>query len=346
MERRKFIKSTGAAALGCISGMGAFSTDTLESRKPLNKRGAMLDLIKGYSKHGYCPGAFFMHFGEGNLFGEHAIKKHLDYFHACDLDLLKIQYEKKFPYIPEIKRPSDWKNIPLLKKDFYKEQLKVVEGIVKKGKKKALVIATVYSPLSFAGHITNYLHHIGHLNEDPELVKKGLEIITESTLFFVNECVKLGVDGFFQATQGGEANRFIQDNIFEDYIKPFDLIISKEMDDKCECNILHIHAAKGKYKNYNSFVDYPHHIINCGLKLEDKTISTKKLYKIFNRPIMGGFKREGTLVNGSELEIVTKVNQIISTAPEKFVLGATCTVPTSTNWRNLKIAMDAAHKFI
>ena len=345
MKRRAFIKSAGAASLACMAGIGTLaSTMSSCSRAPINKRDAMLRLINNTGKQDYCPGAFFMHFDKDNLFGEGAINKHMDFFRAADLDIIKIQYEKKFPLIPELLKPSDWANVPLLKKDFYEEQLKVIEGIVKKGKKEALVIATVYSPLSFAGHFTGYKHHISHLNEDPIAVKKGLEIITESTLIFVKECVKLGVDGFFQATQGGEFNRFAHENIFEDYIKPFDLVVSEELDANSLCNILHIHAGEGKYKDYLAFVDFPSHIINCGLELEGKRITTKELYATLNRPIMGGLSRDG-LTNRSQTEIVTKIKEVLSEAPEKFMLGATCTIPGDTNWNNVRTALDSAHNY-
>lgn len=321
------------------------SSDTL-----LNKRDNILSLIYDSEKQNYIPGAFFMHFGKETFFGESAINKHLDFFHNADLDILKIQYEQRFPIVPEIQKPSDWNKVPFLKKDFYAEQLNVIKEIVKRGKKEALVIATVYSPLTFAGHFTGEKYHINrlhinHLNEDPDLVKKGLEIITESILIFVKECIKLGVDGFFQTTQGGESKRFTNDTIFEDYIKPLDLIISQEMDAKCQCNILHIHAGEGKYKDYSAFTGYPNHIVNCELELEDGTISTKELYKIFNRPVMGGLTRNGIIVEGTKNEIAQSVKQVIAEAPEKFILGANCTIPEQTNWANVKVAIDTAHNY-
>ena len=89
------------------------------------------------------------------------------------MDMLKVQYELRFPFIETLRKPADWARVPLLKKDFYEAQLEVVKGIVKEGKKDALVIPTVYSPLSFAGHFTGYKYHVDHLNEDPDAVRKG-----------------------------------------------------------------------------------------------------------------------------------------------------------------------------
>ena len=347
MKRRDFVQSLGTLSAALATGLGAIPLAgcSEQTAKRTSKREALLELIHGTGKQDYYPGAFFTHFPVEDHFGPTAISKHMEYFRVTDSDLLKVQYERKFPLIESLLRPADWANIPLLKKDFYEDQLKVIEGIVKEGKSEALVIPTVYSPLSFAGHLTGYKHHIDHLNEDPEAVKKGIEIITESTLIFVKECIKLGVDGFFQATQGGEVGRFEDDQIFHDYIKPYDLVVAEEIAANGECNILHIHNGGDGYADYSAFVDYPCHIVNCGLNLNDSTVTTRDLYSQFNKPIMGGFDRDGTIYSGSKEEIEAEATSILSDAPAKFVLSATCTVPRDTDWTNIRAALDTAHAF-
>jgi hypothetical protein len=42
-----------------------------------------------------------------------------------------------------------------------------------------------------------------HIYEDPEAVKKGMQIVTDSLMTFVQGCIRLGVDGFYTSTQGG-----------------------------------------------------------------------------------------------------------------------------------------------
>ena len=348
MKRRTFLKTLGATPAALAAGLVSVPI-TAYGKKPnsgTNKRDVVLELIHSDKKQEYYPGAFFIHFPVENHFGSTAVDKHLEYFKFTGLDILKVQYERKFPFIERLQKPSDWANVPLLKKDFYEEQLKVIEGIVKKGRKDALVIPTVYSPLSFAGHFTGYKHHINHLNEDPDSVKKGLEIITESTLIFVRECIKLGVDGFFQATQGGEANRFENDRIFDEYIKPLDIVVAEEIAAKGECNILHIHNGGNMYNDYSAFLDYPCHVINCGLQLNGESTTTQALYNQFQKPIMGGLDKKGIIYSGSKAEIENEVKRTISIAPEKFILGATCTLPRDVDWNNIKTAMGAAHHYL
>lgn len=345
MQRRNFIKSGVLATAAVGSGLGLLSwSGRAFSRK--NKRELILSLINDDKPQEYYPAGFFIHFGEGYKVGESAIQKHLEYFRHTNMDFMKIQYEKTFPKIPGIRKPSDWTDMPLHKKDFYEEPLAVIKGIVKEAKKEAPVLATFYSPFACAGHTTSDEMITRHLEEDPEQTKKGLEIITESLLIYVKECIKLGVDGFLQSTQGGEGGRFTDYSLFTDYVKPFDLIAGREMEAGCTSNILHICDHSGDYENYTAFVDYPGHIINSSLQLtNDQTISSREMYQLFNKPFMGGMFKRGIMVDGSHEEISAEVSRVISEAPEKFVLAASCTLPGNIDWANIKAAIETAHNY-
>ena len=137
--------------------------------------------------------------------GQAAVDKHIEYFRYTGMDLVKIQYERKFPKIPEIQTPDDWSKMPRYDQEFFAGQLAAVEGLVKALKDEAVVIVTLYSPYMCAGHSTSDALLTQHLQRDPEKVRKGVEAVTDSLLVIVRECIKLGVDGFYTSTQGGEA---------------------------------------------------------------------------------------------------------------------------------------------
>jgi uroporphyrinogen-III decarboxylase len=59
---------------------------------------------------------------------------------------------------------------------------------------------------------------------------------------------------------------------------------------------------------------------------------------------MGGLDRKGVLAAGSPAQIRKAVEEVLQDIPERFILGADCTVPLTTPWDNLKIAIDAAHQ--
>ena len=310
----------------------------------MNKRDLVLSLLDKDKKQEVIPAAFFLHFDKIYHRGQAAIDKHLEFFRHTGMDFVKIQYENVFPARPEIQKPADWENMPLYKKDFYEDQLNIVEGLVKSAQKEALIIMTLYSPFMCAGH-TSDLKIINHIKENPAKAKKGIEIITESLMIFVKACIKLGVEGFYHSTQGGESHTFDDSALFKECIKPYDLILMEEINRSCDFNILHVCDYHDGYDDLTPFLDYPGHIVNCSLELGAGELTPREVSQMFDRPFMGGLDRLGTLFSGSRDEIIKAVEAQCSQKSAKFFLGADCTVPSDINWDNLKIAIATAHEF-
>ena len=314
----------------------------------MNKRDAVLDLLDSNREQKYIPAGFFLHFDEVYHKGQPAIDKHLEFFRYTGMDFVKIQYETVFPSNPDIKKPKDWLNIPFFKKEFYQNQLDIAEGLVKAAKSEALVIMTLYSSFMMTQYTTQDLQLLtDHMKEDPEMFKKGMEIITDSLMIFVKECIRLGVDGFYTSTQGYESFRAIGPELFSDCIKPFDLALMEEVDRSCIFNILHICDYIGEYGDLSPFGDYPGHVINFGHRLGSKAVTGKEISRIFDRPFMGGLDRKGVMATGNEADIIKSVEEVLANKPEKFILGADCTLPgeidEKTLWKNAKTAIAVAH---
>ena len=112
-------------------------------------------------------------------------------------DFVKIQFEYGFPPRPEIQTPDDWTKMPVYGREYFEEQLGVVEGLVRAAKGEALVLQTLYSPFMSAGHtLGGGEAFAGHIKTAPDKTTIGMEAITESILWFVRECIQLGIDGF------------------------------------------------------------------------------------------------------------------------------------------------------
>lgn len=311
----------------------------------MNKREKVLSLLDESKRQDYIPAGFFIHFDKINHRGQAAVNKHLEFFRHTEMDFVKIQYENVFPRRPEIKSPDDWGKMPMYKRDFYEDQLKVVEGLVRSAKNEALVIMTLYSPFMCAAHTTGYEMITEHIKENPGKVKKGLEIVTDSLMLFVKECIRLGVDGFYTSTQGGESHRFEDISLFNECIKPYDLALMEEINRSCIFNILHICDYLGVYNDLTIFLDYPGHVVNSSLELESKKITGKEISRIFNRPYMGGLDRKGVIASGNKDDIRKMVEDILKAAPDKFILGADCTLPDDIDWDNIKTAISTAHEY-
>ena len=338
--RREFVKTTGLGLVTLATGCGIQAPN-----RKINKREAVLSLLNEDKKQDYTPAGFFIHFGGEYMRGDSAINRHLEYFNAIDMDFVKVQYEKVYPVLSTIHVPGDWEKTPSYRMGFYEEQLYVVKGLIDRAKHVAPVIATLYSPFMCARDSTSNEIINEHLKENPESVKKGLEIITENVLFFAKECMNLGVDGFLACTQGGEANRFEDRSIFEQYIKPYDLLVMEEINASCNCNILHICDYHGDYDDLTPFLGYPGQAVNCCLDLGGERQSPSYMYDLFDRPFMGGLEKRGIITSGTEQQIKNAVTDVMSEASEKFILGSSCTLPGDISWNNIRTAVDVAHQY-
>ena len=181
--------------------------------------------------------------------------------------------------------------------------------------------------------------------ENPEKVKKGMEIITESVMIFVKECVRLGIDGFYASTQGGESHRFEDVALFNECIKPYDLTIMEEINRSCIFNILHICDYHDGYSDLTPFLNYPGHAVNCNPRLDSGEMTGEQISRMFNRPYMGGMDRKGIIASGSRDEIKNAVKGVLDDSPERYILGADCTLPGDIDWDNIRAAISTAHEY-
>jgi uroporphyrinogen decarboxylase len=290
------------------------------------------------------PAAFFTHFGPAYNAGPAAVARHIEFFRATGMDFLKVQYERTFPPIPEIKRPSDWNRMPVYGLEFYEEPLRLLEGLVNEVGQEALVVQTLYSPFMSAGHTTSDALLRAHLDEDPEAVGVGLERIVQSLLLFVKECVKIGVDGFYMSTQGAEAGGLRRPGIFDRYVKPTDLLLMEEASAACRLSILHVCDYHRPYDSFAGFKDYPGTIVNLPYRRADGSRTTLAgTYSDFGRPVLGGLDKKGIIAGGDPKALEAEVCSVLEDRPARFILGADCTVSGTIPWEQVKLAVDLAH---
>jgi uroporphyrinogen decarboxylase len=309
----------------------------------MNKRDLVLQVLDENIPQTTIPAGFFIHFDPKYHRGQAAIDKHLEYFHHTGMDFVKIQYETNFPFREEISKPEDWVRVPKYGIDFYQDQVNIARGLVQAAGKDALVIMTLYSPFMCAGDTVGKDVLVNQIRENPDAVKKGMEIITDSLRIFVRACIDAGVDGFYHSAQGGETSRFEGSPLFEECIKPFDLSLMNEINEKCRFNILHVCDYFDGYINLSPFLEYPGDVVNCSLHLGDKKLTGQQVSDLFGRPFMGGIERLGTIANGTTHEESDLVKSVLDQAPERFILGADCTLPADVDWENIRTAIALAH---
>jgi uroporphyrinogen decarboxylase len=310
----------------------------------MNKRDTLLGLIHSPTPPAYVPAAFFMHFDRAAHQGQAAIDQHLAFFRATGMDFVKIQYEQTLPSAAPIRTPADWAHAPRCDEAFFAASIHVAEGMVKAAKNEALVIMTLYSPFMWAAQLAGAETLAEQLQDNPDAVRTGLEIMTANVLTLVRGCKRVGVDGFYVSSQGGEAFRFPGTQIFRTYIKPTDLAVWQEVQ-SCSFNILHICDYAGSYDDLTPFLEYPGHVVNCSLTLGERTVRPTDVAEMFGRPFMGGLDRTGVIAAGDLDAIRQAAEGVLAVAPDRFILAADCTIPSSTPWEQVKTAIETAHQY-
>jgi len=355
-SRREFLLNAGVASIGTMSGITSLAgikkenfpvyepPAIISSKTGQSKRDLVMQVLDMSKIPSYIPSGFFMHFG---VKGDAAVKAHCDYFRATGMDFVKIQFDEQgLAENKEIKTPGDWSKIPILSEKWFEPSINLLKNLIKELKTEALIIQTLYSPYQMAKQAVPCETLVKHVYQDPESVSRGMENITLSIMNFVHAAVRLGVDGFYTCTQGGETNRIADRNLFNRTVKCYDMILYKDVSELVPFNIMHICDYEGTYEEFETkFSDYPGQVINVPLEADGKSLTLNMASAIFNRPVMGGLDRHGVLSKGSVDDIKKAVVEVLKNAPPNTILGANCTVDNKIPIENLRAAINTAHEF-
>ncbi len=283
------------------------------------------------------PVSFWFHFPDPQKHGGAMVKAHLDYFHAVDIDFLKVMNEHHYEANVDIKAASDWRQVrpAPLGAPFYQAQLDEIKQIADRIGDEALMVTTIFNPYSSGNHACGKLV-TSHLKENPQAVSQGLAAIAESLAVFSEACIDAGASGIYFAAQGGEEERFTEEQFLR-YIKPHDLTVLNAVKDKGEFHLLHICRERVRLPLY---ADYPGHAVNWAVT--KNSLSLREGQKLFQRPVIGGLDDRGVIVSGPAESIQAAVHEVIAqTGTTGFMLGADCTLPTDIDLDHIRAAVQA-----
>lgn len=290
----------------------------------------------------HVPASFWFHFPKEQAHGRASVDAHLKYFREANLDFLKIMNEHLYEVEVQIKNPSDWRKIkPLpLSSPIFQAQLDEIKMITDALRGESLTATTLFNPFSSGNDASGNLV-TEHLKEDPQAVSAGLATIAESLAVFAEACLEAGTDGLYFSAQGGEADRFT-DEEWQQYIQPHDLTVLNAVSDRSDFNIIHICRDNVRLERYK---DYPGDIINWAAAAPHN-LSLEEGKAIFNRTLLGGLDNRGVLVDGTPEQIRQAVYDVIDAfGPRGLIIGADCTLPTEIDVANIRTAVDAAASY-
>ena len=224
--------------------------------------------------------------------------------------------------------------------------LQVVEGLVNAAKKEALVLLTLYSPFMLTNNMVGAETATRHIQEDPAAFRRAIGRMTESLLRFRAGVHPAGLDGFYHSTQGGEAKRLARPGLCSTTcVRPYDLAVMGEINRACPFNILHVCDYHAPYDDLTQFRDYPGHVVNSSLDLAGKEVTRPGGGAHVQAALHGRAGAPGDHQHrGRRSRSGRRCMRRLQQAPERFILGADCTVPPQTPWDNLRLAIQIAHE--
>ncbi len=201
-------------------------------------------------------------------------------------------------------------------------ELQITRRFVQRFRGEVPVIATVFSPLTTAIKMCGD-PIFSHMTEEPQALHRGLEVISETTRQFVDELVRIGVDGIFFATQLGTWDRMDWEG-YQEFGKPYDLDVLQRASGLW-FNIFHVHGAKPMFAE---LCTYPVTALNWHDRSTDVSIRTAR--SLTDKVLIGGVDEHHTLLTGSDDDVRAELADAVAQDPDRrVILGPGCVVPLS-----------------
>jgi uroporphyrinogen decarboxylase len=303
------------------------------------------------------PVALWRHFPQEDQRAETLAQAHEAFFKTYDWDFLKVtsasgyygdDWGLKSTYRPNregvrhytdrpIKKETDW---PKLRRidvttGAHGRELKALR-LLRKMLPDEIILATVFSPLSIARTLAGETALLRYLRDSVDEMHEGLDIITEATAKFAEECLAAGADGLFFATQCASTG-YMTIEEYEEFARPYDLRVL-DAARHAEIVLLHIH---GERIMFEQLIDYPVNIINWHDRRTPPTL--KEAREQFSGTLAGGVDAMDTVGKGTPAQIAAEVKDAMAqmAGSTKFIVTAGCVIPIDAPEANVRAVRQA-----
>jgi uroporphyrinogen decarboxylase len=236
-----------------------------------------------------------------------------------------------------IRTPEHWYALQRLEpeQEALGRQLRCLELIHDAVGDEVPFIQTIFNPLSQAKNLVGRNNLVGDLRENPTAVRAGLEVITATTVRFIEAARQRGISGIFLAVQHASWE-LLCDREYQEFGVPFDRRLL-EAAEGLWLNVLHLH---GNRVMFDLVADYPVQVINWH---DRETVpSLREGQARFPGAVLGGLRQWDTMLRGTPHEVRMEAQDAIAqTGGQRFILGTGCVTPITAPWGNLRAARDA-----
>jgi uroporphyrinogen decarboxylase len=200
------------------------------------------------------------------------------------------------------------------------------------------VIQTIFNPLSQAKNLVGRENLVAHLRLDPVAVRTGLEVITQTTIRFIEAARKRRIDGIFLAVQHASLE-LLCEREYEEFGMPFDRRLL-EAANGLWLNVLHMHGSRVMF---DLLANYPVPVVNWHDRETPPTLGEGQ--KRVRGAVLGGLRQWDTMLRGTPENVRQEAEDALQqTGGRRFILGTGCVTPISAPWANLRAVREAAEQ--
>ena len=196
------------------------------------------------------------------------------------------------------------------------------------------ILQTVFSPLTTARKLAGD-RVFTHMRRQPEVLKKGLGIIAETTAHFALAALGAGAHGVFSASQCS-SYRLLSEAEYREFGEPFDRVILDAVQSESRLNMVHAH---GEDIMFDLLAAYPVQMMNWHDRLTWPSLAEAR--ERFPGLLVGGINDGQTLVTGTAEAIRAEIKDALGQGNGRLMVGPQCVMSIETPDDKVQTAVDA-----
>lgn len=239
-----------------------------------------------------------------------------------------------------VQQPEDWARLKPLDptQGHLGDQLACLRLLAAEFSGEVPLLQTIFSPMAQAKNLVGPEALLVMMRRSPDALHEGLRRITDTTLRFLEEAIKTGIDGIFYAVQQGQYG-LLSIAEFNAFCRAYDLQIL-EAAKGLWLNLLHLH---GSAVMFDQVLDYPAAVINWHDRETWPSLAEAqaldKAQGSFQGVVCGGLRQWDTMVLGTPAQVRSEaLDAIQQTGGKRFILGTGCVLPTTAPYGNIRAA--------
>lgn len=198
------------------------------------------------------------------------------------------------------------------------------------------VIQTIFSPLAQAKNLAGQDTLIRQMRTYPDRVHTGLNILTESTLRFIEHLKRLPIAGIFYAIQHA-SYAILPEDEYRTFGLPYDRKILDTLPSKWWFNIVHLHGDLPMFKFAS---DFKAQGINWHDTNTEPDLAQGKT--LFDGAVVGGLSQWDHLHLGTPSTVKEAARAAMQrTNCRRFILATGCVTMVTTPLSNIRAAREA-----